>query len=119
MTWLKKRLKELEYTHNDLQKALEEKGIKRVRATITGWTNDKPVSLLNNPEDAKKLADVLDWTVLELLVAAGYDIDIPAELSEIIEVYRNADAQKQQNLILGWYFFISFYEDNSTQEDDS
>ncbi|MEM9952632.1 MAG: hypothetical protein AAF846_13585 [Chloroflexota bacterium] len=117
MTWLKKRLRELGYTHNDLQKALEEKDIKRVRATITGWTNNKPVSLLNNPEHAKKLADVLDWTVLELLVAAGYDIDIPDELSEIIEVYRRANEQQRQELAMGWKFVISFHIKNN--EDDT
>ena len=71
MNWLQERLNELNYTHHDLQKALEERGIKRVRATITGWANDKPVSLFNNPEHAKVLAEVLNMPVLEMFKKAG------------------------------------------------
>lgn len=110
MNWLQKRLNELKYTHSDLQKALTQEGIERVRATITGWTNDKPVSLLSNPEHTSKLAKVLNWTVMDLLVAAGYDLETPAELIPIIMAYQQADEQQRRDILMGLEFIVSYHD---------
>ena len=114
MNWLQERLNVLEYTHQDLQRALGKKDIHRVRATITGWTNGKPVSLLNNPVEAKILAEVLEWSVLEMLMAADYDIDIPGELIPFIKTYQKAGKRRRSMLL----FMMKFLDDYSDEELD-
>ncbi|MGJ3240557.1 MAG: hypothetical protein ACFE0Q_17750 [Anaerolineae bacterium] len=116
MSWLQQRLKELGYTHQDLQAALEEKGIKRVRATITGWTNDKPISLMNDPEQARILADILDWSMLEMLIAAGYDVGVPPELAPFIDTYKEA-SPKQRNLFIQNLHFIRLFLSRLSEEE--
>lgn len=111
MNWLQRRLNKLNYTHQDLQGKLAEKDIHRVRATITGWTNDKPVSLLNDPDEAKILAEVLQWTVLDMLVAAGYDIPVPEELIVYIKAYRNAGEKRRGLFLHNLRFVMQFLED--------
>lgn len=105
MKWLQARLDELRYTHEDLKNLLAKKGIERSRATITGWTNDKPVSLLGNPQEAEILAEVLKWSLPELLVAAGYNIGMPIELvpeiTELLQVIqRYNDMPKRRRLFI-------------------
>ena len=95
MNWLQKRLDDLNYTHQDLQHNLAELGINRVRETITGWTNGKPIALLSNPEDTQKLAQALNWTVMELLIEAGYDIGIPREMADFIHDYKISSPPKK------------------------
>lgn len=111
MNWLQERLNELNYTHQDLQQKLAEKNIHRVRATITGWTNDKSVSLLNDPAEAKILADVLDWSVLDMLVAADYDVAVPKELTVFIEEYRKASGKRRGMFLQNLEFVMKFLED--------
>lgn len=95
MSWVQQRLDELGYTHQDLKSALAELGIVRVRATITGWTNGKPIKLLSNPDDTKKLAEALNWSVLEMLIAAGYEVDIPSEILDFIYEYKVANQTRK------------------------
>ncbi|MEL6405997.1 MAG: hypothetical protein AAFN11_01190 [Chloroflexota bacterium] len=97
MNWLQARLKELNLTHKDLQKALAERGIERVRATITGWTGDKPISLLNDPQQTAILAEALGWTTTELLIAAGYHIapTVPPALNDIFKQYQTLDPDQR------------------------
>jgi len=87
MIWLQKRLKELGYTHEDLRSLLARHGIERSRATITGWTNEKPIPLLSNPEEASILAKVLDWSLLELFIAAEYDLGLDKGLFKLLLRY--------------------------------
>lgn len=89
MTWLQKRLDKLSYTHEDFRCILEKKGIKRVRATITGWTNGKPIKCLSDPSKAKIFAKALKWNLFELFVAANYDFKVPKELVPLIKHYNN------------------------------
>lgn len=93
MTWLQQRLNELGLTHDDLRERLAQRGIDRVRATITGWTNGKAIKLLSDPEQASILAEALKWTLTELLLAAGYeieaDIEIRPELYSLIRQYND------------------------------
>ena len=112
MNWLQARLKHLNHTHKDLQEALAERGIERVRATITGWTGDKPISLLNDPEQTAILAEALDWTTTELLVAAGYDIDptVPDELFEVFEKYQKLNKYQRDLFIYAVTFGFNFSE---------
>lgn len=118
MNWLQERLNELGYTHHDLQKALEQQGIKRVRATITGWANGKPVSLFNKPQHAKILAEVLDWTVLEMFKKAGYDVDVPEELIGIIDDYKSTSSHGKTLYLEHFEFatdFINRMVENKTE----
>ena len=108
MSWIQARLDSLEYTHKDLQNALEELGVIRVRATITGWTNGKPIKLLSDPEDTKKLAKALNWSVMEMLIAAGYDLEIPAELSYFIHEYKIASQKRKMIFLKNMSFVLGF-----------
>ncbi len=118
MNWLQERLNKLGYTHHDLQQELEKRGIRRVRATITGWTNDNPVSLLNNPVEAKILADVLRWSVLEMLIAAGYDIGIPQKLIPFIEAYQSAGKRRRSMFLQNLAFVTEFLKDYRDEDLD-
>ena len=112
MNWLQARLKKLNLTHKDLQEALAERGIERVRATITGWTGDKPISLLNDPQQTAILAEALNWTTTDLLIAAGYDIDptVPPALREIFAQYNTLDEDQRALFILAVHFGFEFSE---------
>ena len=103
MNWLQARLDELHFTHRDLCYELQKRGIKRSRAAITGWTNGKSIRLLSNPKETQILAEALNWTSLELLVAVGYKLGIPQELiSETIELipiiqqYHNLEKRRRK-----------------------
>lgn len=85
MTWLQKRLKELGYTHEDLRQLLRARGIKKSRVSITNWANGSPIPLLNNVRETKIFADVLQWSLPEMLVAMGHDLEMPVELLPEIE----------------------------------
>ncbi|MGB7340022.1 MAG: hypothetical protein WBC91_14095 [Phototrophicaceae bacterium] len=119
MNWLQNRLDELNYTHKDLQKRLAAKGINRVRETITGWTNGKAVSLLNNPKHAQMLAETLNWSVLEMFVAAGYNVSIPRELLMFTNLYRTASEERQKRLWEGLQFVTGFYGSFTDDELDN
>ncbi len=118
MNWLQKRLDDLEYTHRDFQHRLTELGIKRVRETITGWTNGKPIALLSNPNDTQKLAKALNWSVLELLVAAGYDISIPREMADFIHEYNIASPPRKIMFMKNISFVSGFLSALSDDELD-
>lgn len=115
MTWLQRRLDELDYTHADLRKHLANKGIVRVRETITGWANGKPVSLLNDPQHAQILAETLNWTVLDMLNAAGF-VSIPDELIAFIKEYQSVSPERKIRLIDGLQLLTDFF-DNFTDEE--
>ena len=116
MSWIQARLDSLEYTHKDLQNALEELGVIRVRATITGWTNGKPIKLLSDPDDTKKLAKALKWSVIEMLIAAGYDLEIPEELGYFIHEYKTAD-QKRKIIYQKNISFVTSFANELDDED--
>lgn len=103
MNWLQARLKELGLTHDDLRQALAERGIERVRATITGWTHGKPISLFNNPEQTRILAETLEWSTTEMLIAAGYDITppVPDNLLEALEIFAGFTEAKKKLFLFG------------------
>lgn len=116
MSWIQDRLDSLDYTHQDLQNALSELGVVRVRATITGWTNGKPIKLLSDPEGTKKLAKALKWSVIEMLIAAGYDLEIPEELGYFIHEYKTAD-QKRKIIYLKNISFVTSFANELDDED--
>jgi len=83
MTWLKKRLKELGMTHQDLTDTLQRLGIEKSRPTVSNWVNGHPIPLLMSPAETSVLAMALQWTVSEMLISAGYIIqlaEVPPEI---------------------------------------
>jgi hypothetical protein len=100
MTWLKHRLEELSYTHDDLRGRLAQLGVKRVRATITGWVNGKSIKLLCNPKEAEILARALRWNLTEMLMAAGYKIDpgigLSSELQPFLKNYEELPVSRRE-----------------------
>jgi hypothetical protein len=102
--WLQSRLNELEMTHEQFVKRLAEHQIFRSRVTITNWVNGTPISLFTSPEDSKRLADALEWSVDEMLLAAGFDIrpsaiSIPMELLPHVRFYKRLRKQQQSRYL--------------------
>jgi hypothetical protein len=102
--WLQTRLNELGLTHEQFVKRLAEYKIKRSRVTVTNWVNGTPISLFANPEEAKRLANALEWSVDVMLFEAGYEIgqgtlNVPKELIPHIRLYKRLkQPQKAQYL---------------------
>jgi hypothetical protein len=102
--WLQSRLNELEMTHEQFVKRLAEHQIFRSRVTITNWVNGTPISLFTSPEDSKRLANALEWSVDEMLLAAGFDIrpsaiSIPSELLPYVRFYKRLRKQHQSQYL--------------------
>ena len=111
MSWLQQRLNELHLTHQDLQKRLARLGIVRVRETITGWAGGNAVSILSDPRKAAKLAQALNWTVSDMMLAAGYDIiEIPPELEAYITEYRDLTPKQKQVFMETLEFASNFWK---------
>jgi hypothetical protein len=99
--WLKIRLNVLGITRQELVDRLARKDpeLKREPQTVSHWTNGNPISLFTNPEHTKHLAEALDWTVAEMLMAAGYEIttvdtDLPPELLPLIMQLKRIDPKR-------------------------
>ena len=98
--WLQARLTELDMTHEQFVKRLKEHQIIRSRVTVTNWVNGTPISLFTNPEETKRLADALEWSVDEMLFEAGYEIrqntiSVPKELLPHIRLYKRLKPLQQ------------------------
>lgn len=102
--WLQKRLKQLKLTHAEFVKRLAEQGIERSRVTVTNWVNGETVNLLANPHDAKRLAMALEWSLMDLFLAAGYEISepavsIPSEFVKHIKFYHKLSKQQKERYL--------------------
>ena len=101
MHWLRQRLKTLKMSQADLSFQLERRGISKTRQAIASWMSKdgNPVPMLGTPTDAIILAEILGWSVTEMLLAAGYPIvensvKIPTELLPQIVEFAKLDAKR-------------------------
>jgi hypothetical protein len=102
--WLQIRLTVLGMTHEQFVKRLAEHKIKRSRVTITNWVNGTPISLFTSPDDTKRLANALEWSVDEMLLEAGYEIGsktltVPMELIPHIRFYKRLKPTQQSQYL--------------------
>jgi hypothetical protein len=104
--WLKVRLNILGITRQQLvdRLALKDPNLKREPQTVSNWTSGSPIILFTNPEHTKHLAEALDWTVTELLIAAEYDIqtldtDIPSDLLPLIMQLKRIDPKRLKLIV--------------------
>lgn len=121
--WLQKRLKHLKLTHAEFGKRLAEQGIERSRVTITNWVNGDNVNLLANPQDAKRLATALEWSVAELLIAAGYEIgeshiSVPPELIPHIKFYKKLLKWQKERYLESISFVAKMFRGAMNMDDD-
>jgi hypothetical protein len=99
MTWLKKRLKELGMTHQDLTDTLHHLGIEKSRPTVSNWVNGHPIPLLMSPEETSVLAMALEWSVTEMLISAGYKLqvaEVPPEIALYLPQINKLTTQKEK-----------------------
>ena len=101
MHWLRQRLKILKMSQADLSFQLERHGISKTRQAIASWMSKdgNPVPMLGTPTEAIILAEILGWSVTEMLLAAGYPIvensvKIPTELLPQIVEFAKLDAKR-------------------------
>lgn len=101
--WLKKRLDELGMSIPDIAERID-----RTPATVNNWIynlNRIPWRL-EDIDEWLQLADALKWTILDILVAAGYDIE-PAVLVRFlyksgygVTIDTNTLTEQQMNIML-------------------
>jgi hypothetical protein len=112
--WLQSRLNELEMTHEQFVKRLAEHQIVRSRVTITNWVNGTPISLFTSPEDTKRLANALEWSVDEMLLEAGFDIRpsaiaVPKELMPHVRFYKRLRKPHQSRYLESIQFVTNMF----------
>ena len=102
--WLKERLDTLDIKSSTLADRLKVRGIDRTRQAVDYWIEKESVPLLANPVDTKILAEALEWEVTDMLIAAGFDIQIapikiPAALLPIIHKFPSMNAEQLEVVI--------------------
>ena len=124
--WLQTRLNELDMTHEQFVQRLAEHEIVRSRVTVTNWVNGTPISLFSSPEETKRLADALEWSVDLMLMEAGYDIRysaiaVPKELMPHVRFYKRLKPPQQSQYLEAVEFvsnmFRRFRNDGSDKEE--
>jgi transcriptional regulator with XRE-family HTH domain len=100
--WIKKRRRELGISLDKLAKRLKERGMPRTGAAIGNWEIKGHVPILSKPEEAEILAGALEMELAEMLLAAGFDLDlmvrnqaVPAQFVEFMEKYSDLTRQEQ------------------------
>ena len=93
--WMKKRREELGISLAELAERLTDAGVSRTGAAIGNWESNDHVPLLSRPEHAQALADALEMDLSEMMVAAGFNLNltvedqtIPANFSRFLEQYK-------------------------------
>lgn len=119
--WLKLRLDVLGIDRQELVDRLHKKGIKRSPQTISNWMNGNPIPLLSTAKETAILAEVLDWTVTEMLIAADYPIqtqetDIPPDLLPVIMQAKRLSAKRLKWVIETLLYSIHLWE--NVQDDE-
>lgn len=74
MNWLKDRRIELNMSQADLAKKLQLQGVDITPGSISHWENNRNKPPIDDPVFRKKLATVLNLSVTELLIIAGYEM---------------------------------------------
>ena len=125
MHWLKRRLKYLKMSQADLSMQLEKRGINKTRQAISSWTSrdDNPVPMLATPAETIILAEILDWSVTDMLIAAGYPIiansvQIPSELLSQIVEFAKLDAARL-SLVVKTIDHIMYLQESMDDEEVS
>lgn len=80
-SWLKKRREQIGLSQKAFADRLAERGIKRETNSISHWESGNTIPLLGSKEESRILADVLQWTLEELLAVvygvSFYRVDVP------------------------------------------
>ena len=74
-SWLSKRREHLRLSQEELVSRLQLQGLDISRATFSHWETGRYSIPLDSPEFRRALAHVLQMTVREMMVAAGYEIE--------------------------------------------
>jgi transcriptional regulator with XRE-family HTH domain len=72
--WLKTRREQLQISQEELSNRLQALGINTSRATVSHWETDRYNIPLDNAEFRQALATVLRLSIVDLLIAAGFEI---------------------------------------------
>jgi len=75
--WLRRYRENLHLSQEELAAALQNAGLDFARSTIGTWeSSDKSQPPIDDPEFRRVIANIFRISVTELLVAAGYEIDL-------------------------------------------
>jgi transcriptional regulator with XRE-family HTH domain len=124
--WLRARrealeLTQAEYAHR-LSRAL---GQAISRTTVSHWeVGRRPITPLFEPQQAVIMARTLNWTLIELLNAAGYpitpvhidELDIPAEVYIMLRQMLQASEGKRTALLRMFDVMYQEYPDDITTD---
>lgn len=76
MEWIRERRKDLNYSQEDLARALQLSGFSIVASSISHWENGRFAPPLGNPEFVAAFARILKMDVLTILEKSGYPISV-------------------------------------------
>jgi transcriptional regulator with XRE-family HTH domain len=103
--WMKKRREELGFSLAELAKRLTDAGVSRTGAALGNWEANDHVPLLSRPEHARALADVLQMDLSEMMLEAGFDLDltvqgkdVPANIRHFLAQYDNLTRYEKQTV---------------------
>ena len=74
--WLKRRRSELKMSQEELVAKLQLTGFDMSRTTVSGWETGRFNPPIDNPPFRMALASILQMSIAEMLLAAGYEIEI-------------------------------------------
>lgn len=80
--YIYRRRGELELSQEELTARLQTEGFNISRSTLSNWENGKFQPPLHDPEFRKALAKSLRLSVRDLLLVAGYEIDVARHSEE-------------------------------------
>ncbi len=80
--WIVKRRLTIGISQTEFVERLTKQGLAINRATASQWERGRNNPPIDNPDVAKVIANALEWSVLDLLIAVGYDIQIEIDSKE-------------------------------------
>ncbi len=103
--WMKKRREELGFSLAEMAKRLTEAGVSRTGAALGNWEANDHVPLLSRPEHARVLADVLQMDLSDMMLEAGFDLDltvkghdVPASIRHFLAQYDRLTRSEQHTV---------------------
>lgn len=103
--WMRKQRDHLNISLAELADRLTSAGVSRTGAAIGNWEANDHVPLLAKPDQARALAEALEMSISDMMIAAGYDLDlkvedfdVPASFVAFMERY-NQLTRDEQNIV--------------------
>jgi transcriptional regulator with XRE-family HTH domain len=106
--WLRQRRESLDLSQKDITAQLQTRGCEVSQSMVSHWENGRYNLPLSDVPFMKAIAKVYRVSLIDLLMAVGYDLsdtDVPMTLSwkerQAIEAWRRGDREGAIKIIIG------------------